>query len=139
MTYYIWSIILTDSNNSENIYAENAKKALEAQGYEVQSFFLLWESPRSESLVVMKSLGNREEQLWQGASYLALVYPDVDRHTVDILTEQEECSYSVSGELFRAYHDAIDNNRTIWNGEDVRSSDLGRLIRQELSVAMYCE
>jgi len=129
---------LNGSILDSDVLAENAKEALEAEGYEVQVLFLLYDTEPTESLLVMKSLGSREEQLWSGMLTLSLVYPDVSKHSVDILEETQRCSYSVSGNLFRVYHAILDGEEIMVEGRKVYSSEVRQLMLDELSESESC-
>ena len=81
---------------------------IEKRGYEVL-YFGYFEYNHSEipdsAYIKMKSLGNRNEQLFEGLTSLSNVYPDASEYEVKILEESRDCFYSITGDVYRARYD----------------------------------
>ena len=92
----------TDGNNQKMIKIHI--ELLEEEGYEVLYFGYLGLNYSDETAYIkMKTLGNRNEQVWSSLSSLGLVYPDAPEYTIRILEEKQECWYRIEGELYRDY------------------------------------
>ena len=77
---------------------------LEGDGYEVDYFYYaLPNSSLEAGSLTMKSLGNRNDQIWQGLFALNRVYPDAHSYTIRIIEPTKECWYRLSGNLYRNY------------------------------------
>jgi hypothetical protein len=81
------------------------KSDLEDMGYEVMDVGSIG---TSFSYVDVKSLGSREEQVWDDIiPALEEHYPEVERHTVWIIEPTQKCWYS-AGSLYKAYRASYD-------------------------------
>jgi len=82
-------------------------KFLKDQNYEVLDYgyndVMVSDISPSFAYVEMKAIGNREEQVSTGLIFLGNKYKDAGEYDVIILTESEECRYSIDGEIYRAY------------------------------------
>jgi hypothetical protein len=72
-------------------------------GYEVLDVGSISTSLSSFSYIDIKSLGSREEQVWDDIiPTLENYYPEVEKHTINIIEPTQKCWYS-SGPLYKAY------------------------------------
>ena len=58
--------------------------------------------PPNTAYVEMKSLGNRNNQVWEGLTVLyAYLNENASEYHIRILGEQEDCWYRINGDLYR--------------------------------------
>ncbi len=95
---------ILDSNPENQKPIERHIKMLEDDSYEVLYFGYLGEDTPSESAYLkMKSLGSKNEQVWNGLFSLNRVYPEAQEYTIRILEPTQECYYFIEGKLYRGY------------------------------------
>src|SRR3989344_4493432 len=85
------------------------------EDYKVLSFSCLDEFEDTIGHVEMKSLGDRNDQVWSGLIDIAYECPGMDRYYIKIIEETKECGYSINGDIYRAYHGEQINNTKIMN------------------------
>ena len=121
---------------------ENAEKIklhinlLEDYGYDVEYFYYsLPNSSLEAGSLTMKSLGSQKEQVWSGLFALSSVYPNAPKYSVIILEPTRECTYEISGKLYRAFKG---QEELILNGEVVDSSTAFQLIEYQIKEEVFC-
>ena len=119
-------IRIGDTNNSNRELIRIHIEILEEYGYEVL-YFGIFERDNS-AYVKMKSLGNRNEQVWEGLSSLSLVYPNASEYDVRILEEDKDCWYFIPGRLYRAWL----GEELIINGTEIDSYTAYNLIEYKI-------
>lgn len=72
--------------------ANRVRLDLEEEGYEVIDVMYL--DMTDTGHLEMKSLGNREEQVWDGMMALAFAYPNASQYAIWIYTPTQTCFYS---------------------------------------------
>lgn len=83
-------------------------KLLEKQGYEVLYFGYFDYSNKSfdSAYIKMKSLGSKNEQVWDGLTSLTAVYPDAPKYDIRILEPTQDCWYFIDGKLWKGWSGA---------------------------------
>jgi len=118
-----WAIViyvLIGLSLISNIFTNLDTQFLKSQNYEVLDYGyneVAKSSPtynpdsgiRDFAYVEMKALGNREGQISNGWIFLGNKYKIASEYTVIILTESEECHYSIDGDIYRAHLFALSN------------------------------
>ena len=122
-----------DISSRWNLYAyeqeeERAKEYLEEKGYEIISLsitnfsanapFFEWYdieddticadetfcySDKVDAYVIMKSLGNRNEQVWDTLNILGVVYKNAFTYRMEIKSPTDTCKYIILGETYRSW------------------------------------
>jgi hypothetical protein len=95
----------------------------EDYGYEVISVGSYGTSNNSYAYLNMKSLGNREEQVWNGLTNLWVIYKNASSYSVTILSPIDECYYYVEGTYMSAWNRAL-HGETIFFQDGSNMSDL---------------
>ena len=109
---------------------------LEEDGYEVLYFGYLSENTTLETAYLkMKSLGNRNDQVWDGLFSLESVYPNAPEYSIRILEPTQECWYEIYGELYGAY---LGSEELILNDEVVDSLTAFSLINYIIDEQGSC-
>lgn len=105
---------------------------LEEEGYEVLYFgnLAISEDDDEDPYVKMKSLGTRNYQVESGLSSLSLVYPNAPEYTIRILEEDQDCWYTIRGDIDRA---VFKGGELRWkNGTLVDSNSAYRLLQYQI-------
>lgn len=101
--------------NSKSVFNKEkfVKESLEEDGYEVISVMYLEDNNWVH--LEMKSLGNKEEQVWDGLIALSSAYPNAEDYFVYILTPEETCSYSTYLTNYKSYMKSLDDEKIFLN------------------------
>jgi len=107
------------------------KNSLEEDGYEVLDVHSLDfpDSSFNETwvFVKMKSLGDLNEQVWDGLItmysaydgmqgwYLAYDFANVDNYVITVLTPTNECYYSIEGDILRSYMQSLRGEKVYYS------------------------
>lgn len=89
-------------------YKEERVKDLIQDRYEITSVGIM-DLLRNESLayVDMISLGNRNDQVFEGMSALGIIYENASIYMVTIFEESQRCDYIIDGEIYEDITDWI--------------------------------
>ena len=94
--------------------------------YEVLSFGYL---SGNSGYVKMKSLGNRNIQVWEGLYAVSNVYPNASAYSIAIVEETHTCWYEITGLSLRAY---LGYTEATLNDEPVDSLTLYQMIEYQI-------
>ena len=123
-----------DLNNQELIKINI--NLLEEDGYEILYFgYLLDDTDLETAYLKMKSLGSRNNQVWDGLHSLGRVYPNAPNYEIVILEPMQECRYNILG---NTYHGWIGSEDAIVDGEVIDSLTLHRLINYQIDEQGIC-
>lgn len=118
----------------------------ESKGYEVISVInftsiLIYRnySEGETAYLEMKSLGNRNDQIWDGLISLGVAYKDADQYTIVILTPEQRCSYYIDGNVYHSWGRASDGEKIfLKDGSEISSQTLWNMINDEISYSERC-
>ena len=99
--------------NYSAIFGNEESNYLEEQGYDVLEFGSYESFGEKTAYTNMKSLGNRQDQVWAGLISLKTTYPEVDKYTVTIMEEKSECLYVIEGVILKPYLASLTGEVTI--------------------------
>ena len=81
---------------------------LEEDGYEVLYFYYSLPNTTLESAYIkMSSLGNQNNQVWDGLHSLTAVYPNAPKYEIVILEPTQSCWYVINGTIYGTYRRAL--------------------------------
>ncbi len=109
-------------NNYFNAEARGERYLKKEGGYEV-SYFSCQESVSiGTPMVYMKSLGNRNNQVWDVLLRLGVACPNAEKYYVKIIEETQECHYFVDGYILATYLNSLGQGQIDINDERVKGT-----------------
>jgi len=106
--FYVRQYIPQEFNPDEYV-----KTTLQEEGYEVIfNYYSELGLNETWASVKMKSLGDKNEQVWTALTTMGVVYKNATRYIITILTPEKECFYSIDGNIYRNWVNSKDSN--VW-------------------------
>lgn len=96
------------------------------------------------AMVSMKSLGNRENQVWDGLDYLSIGFDNATLFRINIKSPYDSCTYEVKGSTLRNYYNAgytweeLEQGRNKTDDEIDNMRYYRRLVEEEINENVYC-
>jgi hypothetical protein len=85
------------------------KESLSNNGYEVIQVGV----SDGKAIVSMKSLGDRNNQVWTSLSSIGVAYPNATEYLIIILTPEETCYYAIDGDFYRTYRNSENDTESL--------------------------
>ncbi len=99
--FLIVLLILTPDATNFNSN-ENRVRNIISDEYAVTRVSSLNIGDRTTAMVGMISLGNREDQVWEGLTGLKIVYTNATTYSITIIEETQKCVYDIDAELYNS-------------------------------------
>jgi hypothetical protein len=149
--YQVRSLIPSESSNMETYTSDNFERLVtedltEMYGYEVINVGHYGEERNDTSVyLTMKSLGNIDNQAWDGLTSISIYsdmaeFPNVTHYSVTILTPTQECRYSIDGSIMRTLRDTNSTSTiTLKGGEVVDGTTYYGRVKDYFQNSENCE